>query len=47
MNVITKRSQEKFWLLFNVSLYLYRDLEKENLDQGMLGFLQQSKHYLR
>lgn len=46
MNVIAKRSQ-KFWLLFNVSLYLYRDLEKENLDQGMLGFLQQSKHYLR
>lgn len=47
MNVITKRSQEKFWLLFNVSLYLYRDLEKENLGLGMLGFLQQSEYYLR
>ena len=47
MNVIAKRSQETFWLLFNVSLYLERDLEKENLDLGMLRFLQQSEYYLR
>ena len=42
-----KRGQEKFWLLFNVSLYLYRDLEKENLVLGKLGFLQQSEYHLR
>ena len=35
------------WLLFNVSLFHYRGLEKESPVLGMLGFLQQSGYCLK
>lgn len=43
----SERSQDFSWLLFNVSLFHYRGLEKESPVLDMLGFLQQSGYCLR